>query len=181
MAYAPIVQLNLGSKADILHPKENCEDSNRIRKRIKKWLKQFDGNTLTIIHINCGLHDIKRKYNSAKHQVPIRKYEENLREILRILQSETPAQIIWATTTPVIFERHHARKGFDRFLEDIDTYNQKALQIMKDANIAINDLNHIIQTNNPSECILEDGVHMTEKGNSLLASAVTEKLKEYLL
>ena len=80
----------------------------------------------------------------------------------------------------MIYTRHHARKGFDRFEEDVDAYNQVATKIITDAGIPIDNLNQVIHDNDPATCIGEDGVHMTDKGNQALATQVAKYLKQYL-
>ena len=61
--------------------------------------------------------------------------------------------------------------------EDVDAYNDVALEIMKEQGIMINDLNRLIKNNDPGSCILEDGVHMSEKGNVILANGVVGFLR----
>jgi lysophospholipase L1-like esterase len=173
MAYAPLVRERLQGKAEVLDVSENCEDSHKYLKRLQKWLKKADAANLDIIHFNCGLHDIKRKFKSIKNQQSIEKYQINLIDIIAQLRKNSPAKLIWATTTPVIYELHHKNKGFDRFEADVLRYNNIATKIMEDHQIPINNLNQIIEKNSPETCIREDGVHMTEKGNNLLAEAVS--------
>ena len=120
IAYAPLVREKFQGKAEILDISENCEDSHKYLKRLQKWLKKADAAHLDIIHFNCGLHDIKRKFNSIKNQQSIEKYQQNLNEIIAQLRKNSPAKLIWATTTPVIYELHHKNKGFDRFEADVE-------------------------------------------------------------
>ncbi len=180
IGYAPLVTAALADVADVLQVKGNGQDSNHVRKHLKKWLKDASGETLDVIHFNCGLHDIKRKFGSTKHQQPIEKYKENLHRIINALKACTKAKLIWATTTPVIYSRHHATKGFDRFEEDVDAYNEAALAIMTEQGIVIDDLHRIIASNDPPSCIREDGVHMTDRGYEILASAVSAALRGQL-
>jgi isoamyl acetate esterase len=180
MAYLPLVQKDLAEEAEIFMIKQNCEDSRKIKKKLKKWLKNGKKKPFDVIHFNCGLHDIKKKFNKTDLQVGIEEYQQNLKGIIKILKSRTKAKLVWATTTPVIYERHHEVKGFDRVEEDVKRYNAVAVEIMKNAKIPINDLNQVITSNSIPECILPDGVHMTEKGNRALADAVVKTLLEYL-
>jgi hypothetical protein len=88
--------------------------------------------------------------------------------------------LIWATTTPrflyayeprfLPIEKWNAKKNIDR-------YNNCASQIMQDNGIVIDDLHGVIMKNDFSKCILrEDGLHMTEFGNTVLAEAVIEAI-----
>jgi lysophospholipase L1-like esterase len=173
MHYAPLVKNKLKGKAIVVEIPKNGGDSKNVKKHLKKWLKKAHSNSLDIIHLNCGLHDIKRQFNATKNQQPLENYKENLKGIVSCLKDITRAKLVWATTTPVIYERHHAVKGFDRFEEDVKEYKAAATAIMKKCNIPINDLNKVITGNSVAECLLPDGVHMTEKGNGLLADAVS--------
>jgi lysophospholipase L1-like esterase len=154
--------------------KPNGEDSENIKNNLANWLKKTDTARLSIVHWNCGLHDIKRPFGATENQVPIDRYRANLGEILDLLQHLTPARILWATTTPVIYARHHATKPFDRFEEDVRKYNAAARSVMEARGVPINDLNQVIIQANPADCILPDGVHMTAPAYQLLANAVVE-------
>lgn len=173
MHYAPLVKKKLHGKAIIVEIPKNGGDSKNVKKHLKKWLKKARSEALDVIHFNCGLHDIKRKFNQTKNQQPIIRYKENLKDIVSRLKEITRARLVWATTTPVIYKRHHAVKGFDRFEEDVEAYNAAATAIMKECNIPIDDLNKVIKDDSVAECLLPDGVHMTERGNGHLADAVS--------
>ena len=178
--YYPKVKKHFKQDVEIVTMKENGGDSSNVLKNIRKWLKKAKHPLIKIIHFNCGLHDIKRQFGSDENQVDSTNYAQNLRTIVKILQELPNIQLIWATTTPVISERHHAVKGFDRFEDDILTYNQIARSIIEEAGIPINDLNQVISSDSIDQYILPDGVHMTEQGNKLLEYAVIQKLRTFL-
>jgi lysophospholipase L1-like esterase len=180
MAYAPGVKKNLKKRAEIIIIKENCEDSAKIVRNLEKWLKQAQSPEIAIVHFNCGLHDLKRPFGATQNQQPLPMYEENLRKIVIRLQQIPGVRLIWATTTPVIYSRHHAKKGFDRFEEDVSLYNSAANRIMEEFHIPINDLNRVITENGVEKSLRDDGVHMLPSANRLLVDAVTIKLKEVL-
>ncbi|MFX0100210.1 MAG: SGNH/GDSL hydrolase family protein [Candidatus Hodarchaeota archaeon] len=180
MHYAPLVKKKFDGRVEIVEIPENGGDSGNIKVNLDKWLKLARSESLSIIHFNCGLHDIKRQFNQETNQQPIESYEINLKEIVAHLKEKTKAKLIWATTTPVMYERHHARKGFDRFEEDVEQYNEVATSIMQENNIPINDLNKVIKDDIVHKCLRPDGVHMKKRGNKLLANAVVEFLKSYL-
>jgi lysophospholipase L1-like esterase len=180
MRYTPLVARALKGVARVIIIKENCEDSAKVRANVQKWLHKAGPDQLRVIHINSGLHDIKRAYGSDRRQQPLSEYIDNWRWIISTLRAGTCGQLVWATTTPVIFERHHAKKGFDRFEEDVDEYNKAALTIMKELQIPIDDLYGVIMRHGKERAIGEDGVHMTEAGNRALADAVTTALRVYL-
>ena len=180
MWYAPLVAKALENVAKVIIIKENCEDSAKVRANVQRWLHEAGTGQLRVVHINSGLHDIKRAYGSEHRQQPLPAYIDNLRWIVTTLRAGSSAQLMWATTTPVIFERHHARKGFDRFEEDVDEYNKVALALMEEFNIPVDDLYGVIMRHGKERAIGEDGVHMTEEGNRALAAAVADTLRRYL-
>ncbi|MHA1684217.1 MAG: SGNH/GDSL hydrolase family protein [Promethearchaeota archaeon] len=179
MGYAPLVRERMSGEAIIVEIPKNGGDSGNLVRRLPRWLKKAKSRALDIIHFNCGLHDIKRQFEATRNQQPIERYEKNVEALLAMLREKTRATLIWATTTPVIYERHHAVKGFDRHEVDVESYNKIATKIMETAGIPINDLNGVITRDSIEDCIKEDGVHMTSRGNELLARAVVDFLEQY--
>ena len=170
MGYRPHVKQRLLEKVNILGIEGNGGDSGRVLEDLDEWMINRDAD---LIHFNCGLHDLKFERDSKAYQQPIDVYEANLRKIVKGLKDRSKACLIWATTTPVIDERHNTVKGFDRYLRDVKAYNQIATAIMTDAGIPIDDLYYAIQKDSMEACLGGDGVHMTERGNGILADTVS--------
>ncbi len=177
MRYAPLVAKALEDVAKVVIIKENCEDSAKVLANVQKWLRKAGPAELRVVHFNSGLHDVKRAYGSERRQQPLPVYVDNLRRVVAALRTGSNARLLWATTTPVIFERHHARKGFDRFEEDIVEYNRAALALMEELQIPVDDLYGVIMRHGKERAIGEDGVHMTEGGSRVLADAVASTLR----
>ena len=133
-----------------------------------------------LIHLNCGLHDLKQEFGATTHQVPLDEYAANVRTILTRLQRETRAQVIWATTTLVNEAWHHANKEFDRFETDVRAYNSRATQIARELNIPINDLNAVVTQFGRDKILLPDGVHFSDEGYVLLGKRVADCVRRYL-
>ncbi len=169
MGYRPRVQERLSGKVDILGIEGNGGDSSRILENLDEWMINRDAD---LIHFNCGLHDLKFERDAKAYQQPLEVYEANLRKIVERLQKGAKTHLAWATTTPVIDERHNAVKGFDRYLRDVKAYNRVATAIMTEAGIPIDDLYSAIQSDDVEACLGNDGVHMTERGNKVLTDAV---------
>jgi len=55
-----------------------------------------------------------------------------------------------------------------------------AAEIMAQAAVPINDLHAVIETAGPQACVLDDGVHLNERGSSLLARAVAQVVRQHL-
>ena len=170
MGYRPRVQERLSGKVDILGIEGNGGDSSQILKNLDEWMINRDAD---LIHFNCGLHDLKFERDTKVYQQPLKVYEANLGKIVKRLQNEAKSRLAWATTTPVINERHNAVKGFDRYLRDVQAYNRVATAIITEAGIPIDDLYSAVQNDDVEACLGADGVHMTERGNKVLTDAVS--------
>lgn len=177
MGYAPLVRDKMADEAEILEIPENGGDSQNVLIHLEEWLNLADA--LSTVHFNCGLHDIKRAYGSDVRQQALPDYVSNLRRIVHLLKARTDAQLIWATMTPVLDERHHTTKGFDRLQRDVELYNAAGLGVMTAMEIPINDLHRVIWNDSVEECLVADGVHMTERGNELLSDAVVAALRSF--
>ena len=177
MGYRPLVKQRLGEKVDILSIEGNGGDSGNVLGNLDQWMINCDA---TLIHFNCGLHDLKVAQDGKTLQQPLDVYEANLRKIVERLQKESTARLVWASITPVIDERHSAVKGFDRRLKDVKAYNNVATGIMTAAGIPIDDLYSAIQNDDVTACLGRDGVHMTERGNKVLTDAVCQCLLSQL-
>ena len=173
MGYRPRVKQRLLEKVNILGIVGNGGDSGRVLENLDEWMINRDAD---LIHFNCGLHDLKFERDSKDYQQPITVYETNLRKIVERLRDESEARLIWAATTPVIDERHNTVKGFDRYLRDVKAYNRIAAAIMTEAGISIDDLCSAIQNDDVEACLGGDGVHMTERGNGILADTVSRSV-----
>jgi len=170
MGYRPFVKQKLEDKVKIVGVDDNGGDSGNMLQHFDEWLLNPD---FDLIYFNCGLHDMKVNRQTGKHQQPLDVYEKNLKEIVKRLKEETKAKLVWATITPVIDERHNAVKDFDRHQKHVEAYNKIATPIMTKASITIDDLFSVIMQDKVEDCLLGDGVHMTEHGNELLTEAVS--------
>ena len=177
IGYVPHVRERVGEDAVLLEIPENGGDSSRVAAKIERWVAATGPEPLDVVHLNCGLHDIRRPLDSGENQQPLDVYAANLRRILSTLRRITPATVVWATTTPVIEDRHREVKRFVRLNADIDTYNAVALAIMRDEEIPVNDLHRVVLEAGTDDCLSGDGVHMTDVGNAHLADAVTAYLR----
>ncbi len=177
MAYEPGVRDRLAARAEVWGPDENGGDSANVLANLDEWAIDRDAD---VLHLNCGLHDIKRPFGSDERRVPLEAYRANLRTIFRRLAEETSARLIWAATTPVDHERHHRRKDFDRFEEDVAAVNAASLALAAEYGLTINDLHGAVARAGPDRLLAEDGVHFTAEGVEVLAAAVAEKIADAL-
>ena len=135
---------------------------------LPEWIP---GTYPDLIQLNCGLHDARYFDIARTYQQPIGNYESLLRGIVRWLQANTDASLVWASTTPVIESR--ITLEYRRSAEDVLAFNAVAADIMQDAGISILDLHGVIDGEGAADYISPDGVHMTDAGYDVLAHAVS--------
>ena len=164
-SYAQKVGRILDGEAVVEVRPENGEDSRNLLTRIPRWLS---GKHFTLIHFNCGLHDIKRSHGNDATLVPIEAYEVNLRRIVDMLSGYADI-LVWACTTPVVDGQLDPSKNFNRFNRDVDAYNRCAEAVMVECGVPVNDLHQAVLNVGRDRCISEDGVHMTPKGIHVLS------------
>ena len=182
IGYAPLVAELLADEARILSQEPNGGDSGRVLEHLDEWAIR---DRPAVVHFNCGLHDLKCSRADGTYQVPLAQYEANLRRIVERLREGTDARLIFATTTPILDERHARRGGstpieFNRFEADVRRYNEVAHAVMAAANVPVNDLHQVVVAAGPEATMREDGTHYTPEGNALLARAVAGHLRPLL-
>ena len=175
--YEEIVRRELAALATVHVPRGSGGNSQRILEHLEAWIITQEA---AVVHLNCGLHDLKEEFGAGENAVPLAQYQTNLRHIMLRIQRQTQAIPIWATTTPVIEKWHHQVKNFDRFEADVRAYNEAALHSANACGIPVNDLFAAMCAAGPEHYLLEDGVHFTEAGSTLLGKAVAASIKTHL-
>lgn len=99
----------------------------------------------------------------------LEQYRINIEKLVLRLK-ETGAKLIFSTTTPV----PEGEAG--RFPKDSLRYNSIALAIMKEHNVAINDLFSIMKDQMSKYQIMEGDVHYKKEGYQILGSKVAESI-----
>ncbi len=178
LGYAPIVARLLSGKADVASVEVNGGDSGNVLRNLAEWVVREKPD---IVHFNAGLHDLKLSRQAREYQVPIDQYEANLRNIVRVIRKETSASLIFASTTPILDERHSLRgEAFDRFEGDVRRYNEVALRCMKDLGIPVDDLHWMVEKGGAAALLGGDGTHYTAEGYELLGQAVADCVSRHL-
>lgn len=114
---------------------DNGGDSNRVLQYLRHRLDADESFLPDVLLLNCGLHDIRRDPKSDALQVAIDQYEQNLREIKRLVVSNG-IRLAWVTTTPVNDERHRQHEqAFIRRNQDVLDYNAVAEIVFADDTI----------------------------------------------
>ena len=178
IGYAPLVAERLRGIAETVAPTENGGDSANVLAHLDEWVI---GQRPELVHLNCGLHDLKRAKSEGTYQVPVKRYVENLREIVRRIREGTTAALVFASTTPIHDERHAGRRAaFDRVEEDVRRYNAAALDLMRELGVPVHDLHSLVTGNDASKQLSGDGTHYTPEGYALLADAVADCVRRHL-
>ena len=176
--YAPLVAARLRDRGIAV---DNYRASGWSTRHFLKLLKagELPGGA-DLIHFNVGLHDIARQDDESECAVPRDEYARNLRAIVELLRGGPPVELVWASTTPVLDDRHRREKRFIRRDADVRDYNRAAATVMQELHVAEHDLYQALTEADVQEAIGPDGVHPTEAGRELLAAAVSDLFGEKL-
>lgn len=177
LGYAPLVAKRLAGRVRIVSVEANGGDSANVLKNLDPWAI---GEKPDLVHLNCGLHDLKRGKATGQHQVPLARYEENLKQLVaRVRGAGIP--LVFASTTPILDERHAARGAdFDRVEADVERYNAAALAVMRGAGVTVHDLHWVVRQGGAEQMMLKDGTHYTPAGYERLAEAVADSILRQL-
>jgi lysophospholipase L1-like esterase len=179
MGYTPHVARELEGRARVERHEGNGGDSHNVLSNLKSmWLPAL-GEKPDLIHVNCGLHDLRFWVEKGEYQVPLESYAKNLALLAKALGA-TGAKIVWCATTPVLDGAPNMSKQFPRKNSDVDAYNAAAAEAMGGAGFAVDDLNAFVKQLGPEKVITPDGVHFTEEGYAQLGAEVARVAAESL-
>lgn len=178
IGYEDNVRREMEAYADIISDEDNGGNSRNVRGHIADWV---EGRQLDVVHVNAGLHDLRRPFDTGTPVVPLDEYRENVTAISRTVREKTNARLIWATTTPIDEEKHtvcHTEIGdFLRLAADIPLYNEVLLDLSKTLIFEINDLYKVVTDAGLDTVVTPDGAHFTDEGCAMLGKAVAEAVK----
>ncbi len=178
MGYAPFVAETLKGLAEVVSPEENGGDTGNVLKHLDTWVI---ARNPAVVHFNAGLHDLKTDPKTGAKQVGLDDYRKNLAEIIKRLERETSARLIFATTTPVIDERHQATKDFIRRETDVEAYNTVAREVVAGSpNVVVDDLHALVLSLDPEKALVKDGVHYTPEAYQALGARVAKAVVDGL-
>jgi len=177
MGYEETVRSQLAGLAEAWAPEENGGTSENVLAHLDEWVL---ARRADVVHVNCGLHDIKTEFGRDTAAVPLSAYAENIRRILTRLRDETEATVVWASSTPVNQDWHNANKPFARFEADVVAYNAAASEIARELGIVVNDLFSVVCSAGRDGLLAEDGVHFGPEGSAVLGETVAGCIKGVL-
>jgi lysophospholipase L1-like esterase len=179
VGYAPLVIEKLAGVAEIVSPEPNGGDSANVLKNLNEWVIKAKP---AVVHLNCGLHDLKKSKQSGAYQVGLDAYAANLKQIVTRIRDETGAVIVFASTTPIHDDRHAKRKAiFDRFEADVQRYNEKARTVLREMGAPMHDLHALVEHYGTEKVLGPDGTHYTPEGYERLATAVADCIRRQLV
>ena len=180
IGYGATVADELQDVARVSWPAGNCEHSVRFLIDWRNWLDEARPD---VLHLNCGLHDIKTIGASERQLVvPLEFYRRNLVLLLAQLRAQLPTtRLIFATTTPVIERATTApERAFFRYNCDIEAANASARQVAAGYDVEINDLWAVVQKQGAERMISADGVHFDAENSRILGLAVAQEIRSAL-
>ena len=173
MGAEPVVRARLPAAWRVWSPAENGESSHKLRAQLDAWLP---AGAFDLIHLNCGLHDLRRDPGRDRPVATPDEYAGNLRAIFTAL-ADRGATVIWATTTPIDEAVHNAAKASRRYAADVSAYNRIAVELAQAAGFRINDLHAALSQAPLGDLLLPDGVHFTADGYARIGTLVADALR----
>ena len=171
--YGVYVKEQLEGIANVYAPDENCRFAQFTLRFLHKWAKEVPAEQIDIVHWNNGLWDALRLFGDEP-LTPLNVYGDMLKRVYKRIQFLFPnAKVIFALSTSVIEEWAHPE--FIRYNHEIEQYNAKAIEVMNELGVEINDLYSLSQTFDNS--LHSDWVRFDEQGSRILAEAVVKALK----
>ena len=164
----PQIRTQLLPGASLVSPPVNCESSHRVVERIEEWAPASEGD---VVHLNCGLHDIRHNPGETVPVCTLEQYRRNLIVVFDFLAARK-ATVIWATSTPFLEQVHNSGKPSRRFLHDLLAYNAVARDLAEQHGFSVNDLYAKLAGASLGELLLPDGLHFNSVGNRLVGEMV---------
>lgn len=166
--YEVYVKEKLKGKANIFSPDDNCRFAEYTLRYLHEWAIDIEKDTIDVVHWNNGLWDVVRLFGDEP-LIPIEVYGDMLKRIYKRIKLLFPnAKVIFALSTSVIEDPDS--KDFVRLNSDIERYNKKAEEVMRELGVAVNDLYSVSKELDPS--LHSDGTHFGDLGSEKLADAV---------
>ena len=167
IGYEPFVRRALAGVAEVWAPEQNGGNSRNVIEHLDEWVLDQQPD---VLHLNCGLHDLKREPGASGPAIALEDYATNLRALFRRL-AHARIPTIWATSTPVN-ETWHARGTLHRLEEDVIAYNRISAGVAEQFGLSVNDLYCLVTSRGRDLLLSQDGRHFVPDGYALLGEAV---------
>lgn len=173
MGAEPFVRARLPATWRVWSPAENGESSHKLRAHLDTWLP---AGAFDLIHLNCGLHDLRHDPGRDRPVATPDEYADNLHAIFAALAAGG-ATVVWATITPIDEAAHNATKASRRYAADVAAYNRIAVGLAQAAGFRIDDLHAALSRAPLGDLLLPDGVHFTAAGYARIGALVADALR----
>jgi DNA-binding beta-propeller fold protein YncE len=181
LGYAPIVARELDGVAVVVSPKPNGGDSANVLRHLEEWVIREQP---TLVHFNCGIHDMKKSRVNGQFQVPPETYAANLRTIVGRIRAGTKATVVFATTTGAHDDRAaraRTRADYELLEASAEQYNRIARTVMDELGVPVDDLHALLADPETRAGLMgSDGIHFTADGYRRLGTEVARFLRQHL-
>ncbi len=168
--YGMHVKEKLKGIANVYAPNDNCRFASYTLRYLHEWANQVEKEKIDIVHWNNGLWDVLRLFGDEPF-TDIEAYGIMLKRVYSRIKFLFPnARVIFALSTAVIEE--WANPEFFRYNKEIEQYNAKAIEIMNELGVEVNDLYSLSKSFDNS--LHSDWVHFGTEGSKILADKVIE-------
>ena len=169
MGYDKAVKKSLEGIANVYFPEENCRFASYVLRYLHEYKELVKDEKVDVLHWNAGLWDCLRLFEEEPH-TPVEVYSYYIDRICqRILKLFPEAKVIFATSTSVQSEK--MSKDFKRYNEEIEKYNEAAVEIVKKYGFEINDL-YAASINLPEDAHSDPVHYYTAAGTEAFANMV---------
>ena len=171
LGYEKYVKDSLDGVAQVYSPNENCKFTLHLMRYVHSYVGP-DGlpADADLVHWNAGLWDVINLVGDGEPLTPPDAYANLIKRIDKRIRYLFPkAKVVFATTTTVVEEGYTG--NVRRRNSDILKYNEIALEVLKNTDTIINDLNAVTQ-NIPNECRSDMTHFNTEQGVKTLGGKV---------
>ena len=173
IGYDKSVKKSLEGKANVYFPVENCRFASFVLRYLHEYLALAEGQTVDVLHWNAGLWDCLRLFEEEPH-TPIEVYAYYIDRICQRIKKLLPeAKVIFATCTRVQSEKMAV--DFKRYNEEIEKYNEAAVEVVKKYGFVINDL-YAVSASLPEEAHSDPVHYYTSLGTEAFSKAVLAHL-----
>jgi len=169
------VREHLPASVRVSSPPVNCGSSRNVAAHIRSWVP---ASTVDLVHINCGLHDIRYDPGMDRPVSSPAEYAANLRAIFDYLAG-IGTRVVWATSTPIDEAMHNRAKASRRYRADLLAYNALSTGLAAEFGFAVNDLYGKVSALDPSTLLLADGVHFNRAGNAVIGGFIAEAIRNH--
>lgn len=167
--YDKSVKKTLNGKVNVIYPEENCRFASYVLRHFHEWFGGLEAKDIDVIHWNAGLWDCLRLFGEEP-QTPLDVYAYYIERIcIRIKKLCPNAKVVFATSTKVISEK--MSYNFKRYNEEIEKYNETAVNIVKKYGFEINDL-YTLSASLPDEAHSDPVHYYTPKATEMFTNKV---------